>query len=79
MAESYKRAKLITTSGTTAGTYTGFLNGATAQSVTIAGPFIYDNAGAKTSITISVAAGALVPVNCTSITPLSGSVLGLLA
>lgn len=79
MAESYKKAKLITTTGATSG-FVGFQNVHTAaQNITISGPFIYGSTGLNVPIGISAAVGQIVPLNCTSITPALGNVLGFLA
>ena len=79
MAESYKKAKLITTAGATSG-FVGIQNVHTAaQNVTISGPFIYNQLGVRGGdIGISMAVGQIIPVNCSSIRPTSGNVLGFL-
>ena len=80
MAESYKKAKLITTAGATSG-FVGIQNVHTAaQNVTISGPFIYNSSGvAGAAVGISMAVGQIIPLNCTSVTPSSGNVLGFIA
>lgn len=79
MAETFKKGKLITTAGVSGdGGYIGFYS-STAQNVDIAGPFIYDQNGAKAIITVPVGASSLVPISCTYIKPASGSVLGFKA
>lgn len=83
MAESYKKAKLINTNGATnVSGFVGFQN-ISANSATIAGPFIYGPTAPFTGgipITITLgAAGTIYPLNCTSITPVGGNVLGFLA
>ena len=82
MAEAYKKARLITTTGAVSG-FVGFQN-LSATSATINGPFIYGATapftGGQQPITIPLgAAGTLYPINCTSITPIGGNVLGFLA
>jgi hypothetical protein len=79
MAEAYKKAKLINTSGAK-NNFVGLQN-VGASSVTISGPFIYGITGACGAVPISITLGAgqLVPVNCTSITPAGGNVIGFLA
>jgi len=82
MAEAYKKARLITTTGATnTSGFVGLLN-LSATSATISGPFIYGATAPFTggqSISIPLATGQLVPINCTSITPSGGNVLGFLA
>ena len=81
MAEAYKKAKLITTTGSNSG-FVGFQSlHTTNQNVTISGPFIYGITGAcgAQPITINVNAGQVIPLNCVSITPAGGNVLGFLA
>lgn len=81
MAEAYKKAKLITTTGSNSG-FVGFQN-LSATSATISSPFMYGATAPFTggqSITIALgAAGTIYPINCTSITPIGGNVLGFLA
>ena len=88
MAEAYKKAKLISTAGSSNG-FVGFQSlHTTNQNVTISGPFIYGITGAigpsgpgacgPVSITINVNAGQVVPVNCTTITPATANVLGFI-
>lgn len=81
MAESYKKAVLVPTTTGLTGTFVGFQNtGATAQNVTISGTFIYDSSKVQgADITINVAAGALVPINCNKIVPVSQTVLGFVS
>ena len=81
MAESYKKARLINTTGAIGG-FVGFQNlGATGA--IIAGPFIYGATAPFTGglpLTIPLGGtGTIYPLNCTSITPLGGNVLGFLA
>lgn len=82
MAEAYKKAKLITTAAgfTSASGFVGIQNvHNAAQNVTISGPFIYNQLGVRGGdIGISMAVGQIVPLNCSSITPSSGNVLGFL-
>ena len=79
MAETFKKGKLITTAGVSGdGGYIGFYS-STAQNVEIAGPFIYNENGAKAIITVPVGASSVVPISCTYIKPASGSVLGFKA
>lgn len=79
MAETFKKGKLITTAGVSGdGGYIGFYS-STAQNVDIAGPFIYNENGAKAIITVPVGASSVVPISCTYIKPASGSVLGFKA
>lgn len=83
MAESYKKARLITTTGAT--NVSGFVGFQvlTATSATISGPFIYGATAPFTGglpLTIPLGtAGTIYPLNCTSITPVGGNVLGFLA
>jgi hypothetical protein len=81
MAEAYKKAKLITTSGASNG-FVGFQN-LSATSATIIAPFIYGATAPATGglpLTITLgAAGIIYPINCVSITPIGGNVLGFLA
>jgi hypothetical protein len=80
MSESYKKAIEITTAGRT-GTFVGFQNGITAQAVNISGTFIYNSSKAQaglTGITLGVAGGAIVPINCTKIQPSTHNVLGFM-
>jgi len=81
MAEAYKKAKLITTTGSNSG-FVGFQN-LSATSATISSSFMYGATAPFTggqSITIPLgAAGTIYPINCTSITPIGGNVLGFLA
>ena len=81
MAEAYKKAKLITTTGSNSG-FVGFQN-LSATSAIISSPFMYGATAPFTggqSITIALgAAGTVYPINCTSITPIGGNVLGFLA
>lgn len=81
MAEAYKKARLITTSGFTSESgFVGIQNiHSAAQNVTISGPFIYNSSGVRgASIGISMAAGQIVPLNCSRIVPTTGNVLGFL-
>jgi len=82
MAEAYKKAKLITTAAgyTSDSGFVGIQNVHTAaQTVTISGPFIYNQLGVRGGdIGISMAVGQIIPVNCSSIRPTSGNVLGFL-
>lgn len=81
MAEAYKKAKLITTAGSSSG-FVGFQNsGSAAQNVTIKGPFIYGATAGYTGqiVTFNVAAGAIVPLVCAEITPQTNPVLGFMA
>lgn len=80
MAEAYKKAKLITTTGATSG-FVGFQNISAAQNVTIRGPFIYGATAGYTggTVTINVPAGVVVPLNCVEITPSQFPVLGFMA
>jgi hypothetical protein len=78
MAESYKKAKLITTTGATSG-FIGF-HTPTSQAITISGPFIYGATGAvPTPLTLTYAANSTIPVNCTNITPSTSPIIGFLA
>lgn len=78
MSESYKKAIEITTAGRT-GTFVGFQNGITAQSVQISGTFIYNSSKVQgAGITLGVAGGAIVPINCTKIQPSNHNVLGFM-
>jgi hypothetical protein len=79
MAESYKKAKLITTAGASNG-FIGFQNIHSApQNVTVSGPFIYGSTGPQAPVLITnIPVGAIIPLNCATITPASGSVLGFL-
>lgn len=78
MAEAYKKAKLITTGGA-AGGFVGFYTPA-GQSITINGPFIYGAGGNTASpLTMAFPANAVVPLNCTSLTPATSSIIGFLA
>jgi hypothetical protein len=78
MAEFYKKAIQIPTTGLS-GSFIGFQNGATAQTVTIIGNSIYTSSKLTNGgISISVAPGSVVPVACTTITPASFSVLGFI-
>lgn len=82
MAESYKKAKYITTTGATSG-FIGFQNISASQPITISGPFIFGGTGPGASggslpITITVPAGTIVPVKCVSITPSTNPVLGFI-
>jgi hypothetical protein len=81
MAESYKKAVQVPITTGLTGTFVGFQNtGATAQNVTICGTFIYNSTKVQgADITLNVAAGALVPVNCNKIIPVSHSVLGFVS
>jgi hypothetical protein len=83
MAEAYKKARLITTTGATnTSGFVGFQN-LSATSATISSAFMYGATAPFTggqSLTIPLgAAGTLYPINCTSITPVGGNVLGFLA
>jgi len=78
MAESYKKARLITTTGATSG-FIGFYTPAS-QAITISGPFIYGaSGGGPAPLTLTYPANATIPVNCTSITPGSSPIVGFLA
>ena len=78
MAEAYKKARLITTTGATSG-FVGF-HTPTSQAITISGPFIYGaSGGGPAPLTLTLAANATVPLNCTNITPASGPIIGFLA
>lgn len=83
MAEAYKKARLITTTGATnVSGFVGFQN-LSATSATIAGAFVYGATAPFTGgipLTIPLGgAGTIYPLNCTSITPIGGNVLGFLA
>ena len=78
MAEAYKKAKVISTSGAVGG-FVGFYTPA-AQNITINGPFIYGGGGNTAGpFTMSFPANAVVPLNCTSLTPGTSSIIGFLA
>ena len=81
MAESYKKAVQVPISTGLTGTFVGFQNtGATAQNVTISGTFIYNSTKVQgADITLNVAAGALVPINCNKIVPATQPVLGFVS
>ena len=79
MAESYKKAKLITTTGSNTG-FIGFQN-LSATSAIISGGFIYGATAPFTGglpLTIPLVAGTIYPLTCASITPVGGNVLGFL-
>ena len=78
MAESYKKAVQVPITTGITGTFVGFQNtGTTAQNVTICGTFIYNSSKVQgADITINVAGGAIVPINCNKIIPASHPVLG---
>ena len=79
MAEAYKKAKLISTAGAVGG-FVGFYTPA-GQTITINGPFIYGAGGntAAAALTMAFPANAVVPLNCTSLTPGTSSIIGFLA
>ena len=81
MAEAYKKAKLITPTGSSSG-FIGF-QVISASSATITSPFVYGATAPFTGglpLTIAVgAAGTIWPISCSSITPIGGTVLGFLA
>lgn len=81
MAESYKKAIAVPITSGLTGTFIGFQNtGATAQNVEIKGLFIYNSSKASSvAVTINVAPGVIVPLNCSSIIPASYPVLGFIA
>lgn len=81
MAESYKKAIQIPITTGLTGTFVGFQNGITAQSVTISGAFIYNSSKVSggNGFSFGVPAGAIVPVNCTSIIPSNYPVIGFIA
>lgn len=79
--EASKKARLITTAGLTlnSGTFQGFVNAHTTENtITISGPFVYGSAGTPTGITMRLAVGQHVPIQCTSIVPQTGNIIGLL-
>lgn len=80
MAEAYKKVKLITTAGASNG-FVGFQNiHSAAQTVTVSGPFVYGSTGPQAAVAITnVAIGQIVPINCATITPATGNVIGFLA
>jgi len=75
MADSYQKAIAVPPSTGLTGFFLGFLNGATAQNVTIASPRIYNSSKVITDVTISVAAGQEVKITCNKIVPVSHQVL----
>jgi len=94
MAESYKRTRIIPAStGVTYGSYVGFINGATAQMVGLASPFLGTTLNAATNaygITyygstlgslakVSVGPSQLVPVHVSAIIPQTYDVIGLIS
>lgn len=94
MPESYKKTRLITPLNMPMDplSYIGFINGATAQMVGIAGPFIYATGGSVSNangvtyygstfgnlVKFSVGPGALVPIHVSNIVPKDFDVLGLI-
>lgn len=83
MAEAYKKAKFITTTGATSG-FIGFQNISASQLITFSGPFIFGatgpgvSGGGNISVSITVPAGTIVPVKCQNITPASNPILGFI-
>jgi len=76
--EASKRSKLITTSGSN-GSFQGFINAHSAANIVgISGPFTFTSAGVPGAITMSVASGQYIPIQCTTIVPQTGNVIGLL-
>lgn len=80
MSDSYRSARLITTTGLTltTGTFNGLLSNVS-QTVTIGGNKLFNSAGSNTAgLTFTAPAGIVVPIRCQHIKPGSGNVVGLL-
>jgi hypothetical protein len=80
MAEFYKKAIQIPTTGLS-GSFIGFQNvGSTAQSINIIGSGVFSSTKVPggSGITLQANAGAIVPIACNQITPQSFSILGFI-
>lgn len=80
MSDSYKRVRRIGTAGLTLteGTFSGFINPSGIQTITYAGVRHQDiNGNYGGGITMTVNAGALVPIKCEYLRPATSYVLGL--
>lgn len=80
MADSYKKVIQVPISTGLTGVFIGFQNtGATAQNITVAGVSLYNSTKVpNVDISINVAAGQTVNINCNKIVPSSFPVLGFL-
>lgn len=80
MSDSYKKVIQVPITTGLTGIFIGFQNtGATAQNVTVAGVSLYNSTKVpNVDVTINVAAGQTVRINCNKIVPATFPVLGFL-